>query len=156
KSRNIQYDTGLTLAPGEYRLRFLARENQTGKMGTFETTFVVPDLDSQKATVRMSSVVWSNQKESLNASIGSAGTSKKVEEAHPLVDNGVKIVPSITRVFRKDQNLIVYFEVYEPAKSEDGKTPSLAADLALFRGRAKTFESAPVRLQKLNSKRPDT
>ena len=83
-------------------------------------------------------------------------SSKKLQEEHPLVDNGVKIVPSITRVFRKDQNLIVYFEVYEPAKSDESKTPSLSADLALFRGRAKIFESAPVRLQKLNSKRPDT
>ncbi len=25
KTRHIEYDTGLTLAPGEYRLRFLAR-----------------------------------------------------------------------------------------------------------------------------------
>jgi hypothetical protein len=156
KAKNIEYDTGLTLAPGEYRLRFLARENQTGKMGTFETAFVIPDLDGQKSTVRMSSVVWSNQKEPLSASVGSAGTSKKLLEAHPLVDNGVKIVPSVTRVFRKDQNLIVYFEVYEPAKSDESKTPSLSADITLFSGRAKMFESAPVRLQKLNAKRPDT
>ena len=42
--RSFQYDTGFTLAPGDYRLKFLARENQTGKMGTFETTFKVPDL----------------------------------------------------------------------------------------------------------------
>lgn len=154
--RQIEYDSGLTLAPGEYRLRFLARENQTGKMGTFETAFTIPDLDAQRATVRMSSVVWSNQKEALSASIGSAGTSKKLLESHPLVDNGVKIVPSITRVFRKDQNLYVYFEVYEPAKSEDAKTPSLTADMALFHGKSKAFESTPVRVQKLNSKRPDT
>lgn len=156
KSHNIEYDTGLTLAPGEYRLRFLARENKTGKMGTFETAFTVPDLDTEKARVRMSSVVWSNQKEALASSIGTAGTSKKLLEAHPLVDNGVKIVPSVTRVFRKDQNLYVYFEVYEPGKSEDSRTPSLSADLALFRGRAKTFESTPVRVQKLNSRRSDT
>lgn len=156
KMRNIEYDTGLTLAPGEYRLRFLARENKTGKMGTFETAFTVPDLDARRATVRMSSVVWSNQKEPLSASVGTAGTSKKLLDAHPLVENGVKIVPSVTRVFRHDQNLYVYFEVYEPGKSDLTKAPSLAADLALYRGRNKTFESTPVRLQKLNSKRPDT
>ena len=31
------------LPPGEYTLRFLARENLNGKMGTFETKFTVPD-----------------------------------------------------------------------------------------------------------------
>ena len=156
KSRNIEYDTGLTLGPGEYRLRFLARENKTGKMGTFETGFTVPDLDAQKSTVRMSSVVWSNQKEPLASSIGNAGGNKKLNDVHPLVENGVKIVPSVTRVFRKDQNLYVYFEIYQPGKSEETKAPSVAADLALYRGRIKTFESSPVRMQKLNSKRPDT
>ncbi len=155
-NRNIEYDTGLTLGPGEYRLRFLARENKSGKMGTFETAFTVPDLDADKATVRMSSVVWSNQKEPLSASIGTAGTSKKLLAAHPLVDNGVKIVPSVTRVFRTGQNLYVYFEVYAPGKSEDAKAPSLSADVALFRGKAKIFESAPVRVEKLNAKRADT
>lgn len=156
QSRNIEYDTGLTLAPGEYRLRFLARENQTGKMGTFETAFTVPNLDTDKSTVRLSSVVWSNQKEALAASIGTAGTSKKLLAAHPLVENGVKLVPSVTRVFRKDQNLYVYFEVYDPAKAEANSAPSLAADLSFFRGRVKTYESTPVRLDKLNSKRPNT
>ncbi|HLJ47858.1 MAG TPA: VWA domain-containing protein [Bryobacteraceae bacterium] len=153
--RQIEYDTALTLGPGDYRLHFLARENQTGKMGTFEAPFTVPNLDSDKATVRMSSVVWSNQKEPLSSSIGNAGTNKKLLEMHPLVDNGIKIVPSVTRVFRKDQNLYVYFEVYDPAKSEDAKVPSLTADLSLFIGRVKTFESSPVRVQKLNAKRPD-
>ena len=44
-SRNIQYDTGFTLSPGKYRLKFLARENQGGKMGTFETDFVIPNRE---------------------------------------------------------------------------------------------------------------
>ena len=35
--RTLAYDTGFTLAPGTYTLKFLARENETGKMGTFET-----------------------------------------------------------------------------------------------------------------------
>src|SRR5262249_11002932 len=32
--RQLQYDTGFTLPPGAFSLKFLARENQTGKMGT--------------------------------------------------------------------------------------------------------------------------
>ena len=58
EKHNLQYDTGLTLPPGKYSLRFLARENQTGKMGTFETKFTIPDLSLEKA-LRLSSVIYS-------------------------------------------------------------------------------------------------
>ena len=36
-SRPIAYDTGFTVPPGKYKLKFLTRENETGKMGTYET-----------------------------------------------------------------------------------------------------------------------
>jgi VWFA-related protein len=151
--KQIEYDSGVTLPPGDYRLKFLARENQNGKMGTFEMKFTVPDLSKQSSTVRMSSVVWSNQREPLAASVGSAGTSKKVLEAHPLVENGQKLVPDITRVFRKDQKLFVYFEVYDPGSEA---SPSVTAELMVFRGKSKAFESAPVRMTKPKSGRQNT
>jgi hypothetical protein len=151
--KQIEYDSGVTLPPGDYRLKFLARENQNGKMGTFEMKFTVPDLSKQSNNVRMSSVVWSNQREPLSASVGSAGTSKRVLEAHPLVDNGQKLVPDITRVFRKDQKLMVYFEVYDPGTEA---SPSVTAELMVFRGKSKAFESAPVRVTKPKSGRQNT
>lgn len=151
--KQIEYDSGVTLPPGDYRLKFLARENQNGKMGTFEMKFTVPDLSKQSSTVRMSSVVWSNQREPLAASVGSAGTSRKVLEAHPLVENGQKLVPDITRVFRKDQKLFVYFEVYDPGSEA---SPSVTAELMVFRGKSKAFESAPVRVTKPKSGRQNT
>ena len=60
---NLEYDTGFTLQPGTYTLKFLARENETGKMGTFETKFVVPDLTTGQAYLPISSVVLSYQRE---------------------------------------------------------------------------------------------
>ena len=151
--RHVQYDTGVTLPPGDYNLRFLARENQNGKMGTFEMKFNVPDLSKQSSSVRMSSVVWSNQREPLSASIGTAGANKKLLSEHPLVDNGTKLIPDITRVFRKNQKLYVYFEVYDPGTVA---TPSVSAELMMFRGKSKAFESAPVRVTKPKSGRPNT
>ena len=151
--RHVEYDTGVTLPPGDYNLRFLTRENQNGKMGTFEMKFTVPDLSKQSSSVRMSSVVWSNQREPLAASIGTAGANKKLLNEHPLVDNGTKLVPDITRVFRKDQKLYVYFEVYDPGTVA---TPSVSAELMMFRGKSKAFESAPVRVTKPKSGRPNT
>jgi outer membrane protein assembly factor BamB len=110
---NIQYDGGLTLAPGKYNLRFLARENASGKMGTFETSFVVPDLAGGK-NLRVSSVILGSQREAVSSAVGAADSNKKLQAGHPLVSDGQKLLPSITRVFRKDQTLYVYFEVYDP------------------------------------------
>ena len=64
--RTLAYDTGFTLAPGTYTLKFLTRENETGKMGTFETKFTVPDLTTQVKYVPISSVVLSNQRQPLS------------------------------------------------------------------------------------------
>ena len=58
-TRNLEYDTGFTLPPGSYTLKFLARENETGKMGTFESKFVVPDLTGERKYLPLSSVVLS-------------------------------------------------------------------------------------------------
>ena len=58
-SHPIAYDTGFTLPPGRYTLKFLARENETGKMGTYESKFVIPDLAPDKESVlKTSSVIW--------------------------------------------------------------------------------------------------
>jgi hypothetical protein len=150
--RHLQYDTGLALAPGAYTLRFLARENLTGKMGTFETKFTIPDLSTAKS-VRLSSVIWSNQKEAMTAAVGDAGTNKKLIAQSPLVQDNQKIVPSITRVFRKDQTLYVYFEVYDPTVDPDRKTPSLTADIDLLLGGRKVYTSPAARVTKLATTR---
>src|SRR6266403_3017823 len=122
-------------------------------MGTFETKFVVPDLSSGKL-LRVSSVVWSNQKESITAAVGAANSNKKLLAASPLVQDNQKIVPSITRVFRKDQTMYIYFEVYDPGMDADRKVPSLSAEVDLFLGARKVLSSAPVRLNKLGTNRP--
>ena len=154
--RHLQYDTGFTLTPGKYRLKFLAREDQTGKMGTFETTFVVPDLDAQVKALRLSSVVWANQREPLQAAVGAAEKRSRLMANHPLVHDGQKLIPSITRVFRKDQNLYVYFEVYEPSLDPGQKTPDVAATLSFYRGQVKAFESSPVQVTQVAGSRKQT
>ena len=151
--RYLQYDSVLTLAPGTYGLRFLARENLTGKMGTFETKFTVPDLSAAKG-LRVSSVVLSNQKEPVASAVGSADSNKKLLAAHPLVENGQKTVPSITRVFRGDQTLYVYVEVYDPAMEPDRKIPDLQANFTLLLGGQTAYTSRPLRLNKLSTSRP--
>jgi VWFA-related protein len=147
--RSFHYDCGFVLAPGKYRIKMVVRENGTGKIGTFDTRFEVPDLASQESAMRMSSVVWAAQREPLNAAVGAAEKQKKLLAANPLVQDGQKLVPNVTKVFRKSQNLYVYSEIYEPAGDSEAKTPSIAATLTIFRGRVKEFESSPVRLTQI-------
>ena len=153
--RNFQYDTGLTLPSGEYTLRFLTRENLNGKMGTFETKFTVPDVNAELKTLRLSSVIWSSQREPLAAAVGTADKNKKSLANHPLVQDGEKLVPSITRVFRKDQRLFVYLEVYDAAVDVAHKNPNVTAELVLYQGAKKAFESNLVQATTLAANRPN-
>ena len=145
-NRTIAYDTGFTVPPGSYKLKFLTRENETGKMGTYETSFVIPDLAADRPdTIKTSSVVLSSQRQPLKEAVGKADPKSRTADANPLVDEGQQLVPSITRVFRKDQNLYLYMEVYDPTLGADHK-PSVAATLTFFRNGNKMFESETVHL----------
>ena len=83
-------------------------------MGTFETKFTVPDLTAENQYLPISSVVLSYQRERLDATVASAEKDKKLIAANPLVQDNQKLVPSVTRVFRKDAEMYVYLEAYQP------------------------------------------
>ena len=146
----LEYDTGFTLAPGKYNLKFLARENETGKMGTYEINFVIPDLTADQKLLPISSVILSSQRIALDAAVFSAEKDKKLLAANPLVEAGQKLVPSVTRVFNKNQEMYIYLEAYEPAATA---TEPIIASVAFYRGKTKAFESAPLEIsQGLNEK----
>ncbi len=140
--KSIQYDTGVTLTPGAYKLRFVARENGEGKVGTFETPFTIPDLDAGK-TLRVSSVVVSNQREPVTEQVGGVKNSKKLVAQNPLIADGQKLVPNVTKVFRPGQNMLVYVEVYDPvlpdSLPENFRRPDVEASVALYRADKKVL-----------------
>ena len=142
--KNLSYDAGFMLEPGPYTIRFLARENETGKMGTFESKFTVPDLTTETRWLPISSVVLSHQRERLSAAVANVqGKDKKLIAANPLIQNGEKLVPSVTRVFRKGQDMLVYLEAYQPAAQN---TQYMAAAVSFYRGGVKAFETAPMQI----------
>jgi hypothetical protein len=103
-------------------LKFIVRENQTGRMGSFETDVQVPDL--RKAPLRMSSVVLS----SLRAPVTNAPKKKTV---NPLIQDQTQLVPNVTHVFTRDQHLYLQYEIYDAAR---GKVAVAAAALAASAG----------------------
>ena len=120
--KNIQYSTGFTLAPGRYHLKFVVRENQTGRMGSFETDLQVPDM--KKSPLKLSSIVLSSQ-QTPNAKKAGPGS------PNPLIRDGVEWIPNVPHVFRQDQYLYFLYEVYDPARQK-GAAP-LAASPGLTR-----------------------
>jgi hypothetical protein len=141
--RTVAYDVGFVLSPGTYSIKFLTRENETGKMGTFESKFVVPNLSMDNQYIPISSVILSNQREKTTAQVGGSRMNARLFTFNPLVENGQKLIPSVTRVFRRDQEMYVFLQAYEPTATT---TEPLVANLTFYRGNVKAFESEPLQV----------
>jgi len=140
--RRIQYVTGFTLLPGKYSVKFLARDAETGRIGTFQTKFVIPNLNKEDKRIPISSVVLSSQRDELKDAIYNASKEKdKSEIANPLVQDGYKLIPSVTRVFSKAKDMYVYLQAYEPAAAT---VQPLVAFVTFYRGQTKVFETPPL------------
>ncbi len=139
--RPIEYDTGFTLLPGKYTIKFLARDDETGRIGTFQTTFVIPNLNKEDKRVPISSVVLSSQRVDMKDALYDAAKSKdqaKAAAVNPLVQDGKKLVPSVTRVFSSSRELYVYLQAYEQATT----TPKpLVAFVTFYQGQKKVYET---------------
>ncbi|MGB6974834.1 MAG: VWA domain-containing protein [Terracidiphilus sp.] len=143
RQKNIEYTTSFRLPPGKYQLKFVVRENETGRMGSFEADIVLPEM--KKMPLKMSSIVLASQR-------------RPSKQENPLVQDGQEYVPNISHVFRQDQHMYLLYEVYDPAHA---KLPELHAksakagvdvlsSLELMRGRVKVYETRLVRARTIN------
>ena len=142
RRKNVQYDSGFTLPAGKYHLKFVLRENQTGRIGSFETDIAIPDF--KNAPLKMSTVLVSNQ-------VAPAG---KRKTQNPLVRDGSELIPSVTHVFSSGQHLYLYYEVYEPAAKSNPQKDSgtkILTSVAFFSGKTKAYETPLVETDKLNA-----
>jgi VWFA-related protein len=128
--KNVQYQTGLTLPPGRYRLKVVVRENQAGSFGSFESELFVPDL--RKSPVKVSSVVFGTQLQPT----GRRGP-------NPLAREGTELVPSTTHVVTTRQPVYFYYEVYDPARTPAGDV-RLLTSISFFRGKLRRYETPLV------------
>jgi VWFA-related protein len=143
RQKNIQYTTSFNLPPGKYQIKFVVRENETGRMGSFIAGVALPDL--KKAPLKLSSIVLASQRE----------PSKKDD---PLVRNGQEYVPNISHVFRQDQHMYLLYEVYDPAheKAAEGAPKEaksaidLLSSLELIQGSTKVYETPIVKAKAVN------
>jgi len=137
--RPVQYETGFTLLPGKYVIKVLARDDETGRIGTYQAAFAIPNLNREVARVPISTVVLSSQRLALANAIYSV--KKDVENVNPLVFEGQKLLPSVTRVFSRGRDLYVFLQAYERGESE---SQPIVAFVTLYRGETKALETAPL------------
>ena len=154
QQKNVQYTTGFNLPVGKYHVKFVVRENVTGRMGSFETDLTVPDL--KKVPLKMSSVVLASQR---------MPAGKKQDS--PLVRDGQQLVPNLPHVFRQDQHMYLLYEVYDPAHATAAAGASVPANtgkpdknapqpvrvmtsIEFLSGSAKAFETPLVQATQLN------
>ena len=149
RRKNVQYNTGFLLAPGNYHLKFVIRENSTGRMGSFETDVRIPDL--RKVPLRMSTVVLSSQRVPVTG---------KRSKFQPLITEQTELVPSVTHVFQQDQKLYLQYEVYDSAKAkaeEAGQpknqhpTVRVLTSIEFLQGDRKVYETKPVLAQEVTA-----
>jgi VWFA-related protein len=138
--RPIVYDAGFTLLPGQYTIKLLARDDETGRIGTFQTTFTVPNLNKIDKNVPISSVVLSSQRIDLKDALYNA-LKNKTETSNPLVRNGQKIIPSVTRVFSRKNDMYVYLQAYQ---HDDAPARPLVAYVTFYREGEKVSETRPI------------
>jgi VWFA-related protein len=143
RQKNIQYTTSFNLPPGKYHLKFVVRENQTGRMGSFEADITLPEM--KKVPLKMSSIVL-------------ASARQPSKQQSPLVRGGEEYVPNISHVFRQDQHLYLLYEVYGPAREKTaenqpkGTKPgiNLLSSLELIQGATKVYETPLVQARAIN------
>ncbi|HZQ53781.1 MAG TPA: VWA domain-containing protein [Bryobacteraceae bacterium] len=145
--RPIEYDTGFTLLPGKYTIKFLARDAETGRIGTYQTTFVIPNLNKEDQRIPTSSVVLSSQQIDMKDALYNVMKSKdqtKEEAVNPLLVDGKKLIPSVTRVFNRQRDLYVYLQAYEP---DNASVQPLVAYVSFYRDQKKAFETAAIAIK---------
>jgi VWFA-related protein len=135
--RPVQYETGFTLLPGSYVIKVLARDATTGHIGTLEKSFTVPNLDRVSA-LPISSVVLTNQRVAATDALFTVKQKISTDAVNPLIDQGQKLIPSVTRTFRASQPLFVFLQAYE----RDAATERpLVAFVSFYLDGAKAFET---------------
>ncbi|HTH54232.1 MAG TPA: VWA domain-containing protein [Edaphobacter sp.] len=168
--RPIEYSTGFTLLPGRYTIKFLARDDETGRMGTYQTTFVIPNLNKETKRLPISSVVLSSQRVDTKQALYNTMKGKeqaKNDAVNPLVNGDGKLIPSVTRVFRTDRELQVLLQAYQvdlagsnkaasqPATNETARSP-VVAFVSLYREGRKVMQSQAVQATALPQSRLGT
>jgi VWFA-related protein len=141
-TRPVQYETGFTLLPGTWNVKLLARDTESGRIGTYQTSLAIPNLNLEAKRVPISSVVLASQRVPVSEALFSVKTTDKQSVGHPLIHDGRKLLPSVTRVFTASGEMFVYLEAYQQYAAS--ATQPVVVYATFSRAGVKAFETQPV------------
>ena len=113
-------------------IKILARDAETGRIGTFLTPFTIPNLNREEQRMPISSVVLSSQRVPLGDALYSVQQKVGADQREPARHDGQKLIPSVTRVFSRGRDLHVFLQAYQRAATT---TQPLVAFVTLLSGR---------------------
>jgi hypothetical protein len=127
----------------------LARDTTTGRIGTYQTPFAVPNLEREHIRLPISTVVMTSQRVTRADALYTVQQKISSDVANPLVFGGQKLVPSVTRTYRAGRPLYIFLEAYE--RDSTSMRP-LVAYVTFYRDGAKVFETDPMAVDDWNPK----
>ena len=121
RTRKSAYARGITLNPGRYRVDVIVRDIQSGAAGLKQVGFVVPEFPPDRLSA--SSVVLAAKLEKMEsgAAIG------------PFVIGTTNVIPNLSGVFKRNQPVGVYLQIYNAAIDQTTLRPAADAEYVLLK-----------------------
>jgi hypothetical protein len=103
RTRKSAYARAFILTPGRYRVDVIVRDIQSGAAGMKQVGFIVPEFPTDRLSA--SSVVLAAKLENMEsgAAVG------------PFVIGTTKVIPNLSGVFKRNQPVGVYLQIYNAA-----------------------------------------
>lgn len=108
----------LLLRPGLYKLNVVVKDVETGNLGTLEQRLQVPPLEDAK--LALSSIMLAQN----------ISTAEEADRGRFQVGR-LKVVPRVSRVFRQDEQMGFYFQIYQSALDQTAGKPQLKVEFAI-------------------------
>lgn len=121
RNRKSAYAKALVLDPGRYRVDVIVRDIQSGAAGFRQVGFVVPEFPTDRLST--SSIVLAAKLENMEsgAAIG------------PFSIGTTKVIPNLSGVFRRNQPVGIYLQVYNAAIDQTTLRPAADAEYVLLK-----------------------
>ena len=121
KMRKSAYGRAFILQPGRYKVDIILRDVESGAMGVRRVGFEVPKFPEDRLSA---------------SDILLAAKLEKVEAGAPVtqfVIGTTKVIPSLSRVFRRNDSVGVYLQVYNAAIDQTTLRPAADAEYVLLK-----------------------
>jgi hypothetical protein len=106
-----RYETQFELPPGDYDLRLVLGDGE--KFGRIQTALRIADLGGQ--TLALSSIMLGKRVQDAHVAAEEMSAAENFAPQYvPMVSKGVQVAPTGNTSFMQGEQMLAYFEVYEP------------------------------------------